>query len=308
MLTSLPALALIAGAAASLFKRRVWQVGVLLLALIAAGLWGVQVGRALDRVGKIETPGGLGTPLSVSRAVARAVPDDAPVLFFTHGDDPAVDGEPAVFRVLWWDRDHRIVQGESVLILPSEPAYLLATVPPFQAWEEIEDSDLDRAVVTLPRREGALPFVMTRYDGAQDPAGFTLLPEPVKFADGTQLEGWRVRRVGPRMRISTLWRVTAPSDPDPSGVYRQFHHLRTDATFDASTPPIAADVPLSAHTWHVGDRLIVMGDFFPDGPSTFWVDIGHYTLSNMQRIPISAASAAATPYPDLVRLGPFDWE
>lgn len=310
MLTSLPALALIAGGAASLLRRPAWRGGVLLLGLIGAGLWAVQVGRTLDRVGTVETPGGLGTPLAVSRDVARAVPDDAPVLFFTHGDDPDLDGEPAVFRVLWWDRAHRIVQGESVLILPPDPAYLLATVPPFQAWEEIVDSGLDRAVETLPRRAGALPFVMTRYDGTRDPAGFTLLDEPVRLAHGAQLEGWRVRRVGPRMRISTLWRMlTPPPDPGTDGAYRQFHHLRTADTLDASTPPpIAADVPLSTHNWQAGDRVIVMGDFFPDAPGTFWVDVGHYTLPDVQRIPISPDDQARADYDDLVRLGPFTWE
>ncbi|MFN8451655.1 MAG: hypothetical protein U0521_24460 [Anaerolineae bacterium] len=60
--------------------------------------------------------------------------------------------------------------------------------------EEIEAAGLARDVQTYPRREGAQPFVATRYDGASEPQGFTLI-EPIPFDDGTTLLGWRARRV-----------------------------------------------------------------------------------------------------------------
>lgn len=298
MLPSLPALALIAGASTRLIPHRAWGPAVLLGSLILAGLWSVQIGQALDKAGDMETPGGLGTPLGVVREAAYGVPDDAPVLFFTAGDDPGIDGEAATFAALWWGRDYRIVQGESVLILPPYPAYLMATLQPFQAWEEITDSGLALSVRTFDRREGALPFVMTRYDGQQMPQGFTPVDPPVALADGVQLEGWRVRQVGPRLRVSTLWRVTqAP----PPGVYRQFHHLRDATTLEASTPPLTgADVPLSSQNWRVGDLLIFMGDFVWDGAGPYWVDVGHYTLPSVIRFPRVDGQG------DSIRLGPFD--
>lgn len=295
-LTALPALALLAGA--GVYALRGW-VGRGLAALLAGVLvlvWSFQVGQGLALAGRVETPGGLGTPLAYTRATAYALPADRPALFFTHGDDPLVDGEAAVFAALWWGRDYRILPGESLLILPDEPAYLLATLRPFQAWEELEAAELAEPLLTFPRREGALPFVAVAYNGIDAPAGFTPLDEPLALADGTRLEGWKVRRVGPRLRISTLWQV---QQTPPAGVYQQFHHLRTTETLQGA-PWQIADVPLAAHRWQPGDRLIVMGDFFVESGGPFWVDVGHYTLPDVARIPAAEGGEG------WIRLGPFD--
>ena len=266
------------------------------MAVIAA-IWAVQIGTSLNLEGRVETPDGLGTPLSNTRNAAYSLPTQQPVLFFTHGDNPATDGEAAIFSVLWWNRPHRIVNGEAVLILPSEPAYLMATLAPFQAWEELRDDGLISDKLSFPRREGALPFVATPYDGYTDPSGFTAISPPILLDDGLQLEGWRARQVGPRLRISTLWRVIAVP---ASGTYQQFHHLNTAATLDGQ-PFAVSDVPLSAFNWRVGDRLIVMGDFFPKSAARFWVDVGQYTLPDLKRA-LRQDNAG-----DSIRLGPFDY-
>ncbi len=295
-LASLPAIALIAGGSVLLVKQRWWPPLLAGVMLLTAILWSVQIGSSLAEAGQVEHGGGLGTPLSITSQVANAVPDDLPVLFFTHGNDPDLDGEVAVFKTLWWGRDHRIVQGESLLILPPYPAYLLATLAPFQAWEEIEAAGLAQTVDEFPRREGEGPgFIGTRYDGETSPDGFTLLDTPVLFSHGSQLEGWKARMVGPRLRISTLWQVIeAPT----SGTYQQFHHLRTSETLEGE-PFMVADVPVTAHNWRIGDQLIVMGDFFVDDYPEYWVDIGQYTLPDIQRVPLAAAEG------DSYRLGPF---
>src|SRR5690606_16897752 len=145
-LAALPAIALIAGGSVRLLQRRWWPPLLTGVMALLALLWSAQIGLSLNEAGRAEHGGGLGTPLSVTQHVANAVPDDLPVLFFTHGDDPDIDGEVAVFETLWWGRNQRIVQGESLLILPPYPAYLLATLAPFQAWEEIEAAGLARAV------------------------------------------------------------------------------------------------------------------------------------------------------------------
>src|SRR5690606_4587035 len=246
-LAALPALALVVGVGVSLIKpdareglrssptpsditgetgraqhavplRKLIGIGLFITLIGLALVWAAQVAQALTLAGQVETPNGLGTPLEYTRAAAYGLPDDAPVLFFTHGDDPNVDGEAAVFEALWWGREHRIVQGGSLLILPDAPAYLMATLRPIQAWEEIDDAGLALDVQRFPRREGAEPFIATFYDGTAEPAGFTLLDEPLRLADGTQLEGWKARRVGPRLRISTLWRVL---ELPAQGTYQQ---------------------------------------------------------------------------------------
>ncbi len=298
-LTSLPALALIAGASTRLLARRWWPPLLTGLVGLLALLWAVQVGASLEEAGHVAHRDGLGTPLHITRGVAQNLPADRPVLFFTHGDDPLVDGEVAVFEALGWGRDQRIVQGETLLILPARPAYLLATLAPFQAWEEIEAAGLAQDVREYPRRRDEGPgYIGTAYDGEAAPEGFTLLDTPVRFANGAQIEGWKARLVGPRLRISTLWRVL---DDPPPGTYQQFHHLRTEDTL-AGDPFMVSDVPVTAHNWRVGDRLIVMADFFVDDYPPFWVDIGQYTLPDVQRIPRADGDG------DHLRLGPFTIE
>ncbi|MBC7812436.1 MAG: glycosyltransferase family 39 protein [Burkholderiales bacterium] len=296
-LTVLPALALVVGASTHLFQQRTWALAITSLVALVALVWAALLADSFNAAARVETPNGLGTPLQVSRDAAYALPNDTPVLFFTHGDDPNVDGEAGAFAALWWGREHRIVQGENILILPSYPAYLMATLRPFQAWEEIEVSGLANDVLEFPRREGALPFVATLYDGSE-PQGFTAF-EPVLLADGAQLEGWRARIVGPRLRISTLWLVVAAP---PAGTYQQFHHLYTSDTLGGE-PFMQSDVALSAGRWQAGDRVIVMGDFFVDAETLasadFYVDVGHYTLPDVVRVGRSDGSDG------VIRLGPF---
>ncbi len=294
-LVALPALALLVGSSVYLLQgkivRRIIAVNLILMA--AGGSW--MINETLQYAAVNRPPNSaLSSILRESRDVANAVAD--PVLFFTHGDDPMTDGEVAVFKTLLWTRASRILNGENLLILPPYPATLLATLAPFQAWEEIEASGLAVDVQTYPRREGAEPFVATRYDGVSDPQGFTAI-EPIPFADGSTLIGWRVRRVGDRLRVSTLWRVEGDAAP---GVYQQFHHLR-DAAHAEGDPLVIADVALSRATWRVGDRVIVMADFFDVAPGTanLSLDVGHYTLPDLTRIPRSDGEDA------VVQLGTF---
>lgn len=293
-LVALPALALLAGAATLLLARRWWRIGVMVGVAALAALWSGQIAQTLDWTA-VNRPPNSALSSILREARDAAYEPEPPILFFTHGDDPAISGEAAVFKALLWTRDYRILNGENVLILPPYPATLLATLAPFQAWEEIEAAGLARDVQHYPRRAGADPFVATRYDGVSAPQGFTLLT-PVPFADGTTLLGWKVRRVGPRLRVSTLWRVDG--DAAPGATYQQFQHLRGAA----SPQPLAiSDVALSRATWRAGDRVIVMADFFDiaAGTTGLSVDIGHYTLADLARVTLSDGGG------DRVTLSPF---
>lgn len=294
LLVALPAIALAAGASARLLRGRHWPLIPLTLAALLAAVWSFQINIVLGEASQTRPANSaLSSILNESRGAALGVAADQPVLFFTHGDDPAIDGEVAVFGALLWERDHRILNGDVLLILPPHPATLLATLAPFQAWEELEAAGLAGEAQSFPRRDGAPPYMAAAYDGVSEPAGFTPI-EPAAFADGTQLEGWRARRVGPRLRISTLWRVT---DSPPAQTTQQFHHLRDAAALDGE-PLAVSDVPLSLHTWQVGDRVIVMADFFEIDAGEYWIDAGHYTLPDVTRVPRADGS-------DSIRLGPF---
>ncbi|MEO8392693.1 MAG: hypothetical protein ABI700_06855, partial [Chloroflexota bacterium] len=280
-LVELPALALLIGASTLLFQRQGRRtLGVLMITVVMlAAVWSLDIQDTLADTSINRPPNSaLSSILRESRDAAYGL--QQPVLFFTHGDDPAIDGEAAVFKALLWTSDYRILNGDALLILPPYPATLLATLAPFQAWEEIEASGLANAVQTYPRRIGADPFMATHYDGVSDPQGFTMITQ-IPFADGTTLIGWRVRRVGDRLRVSTLWQAEADAAP---GTYQQFHHLRDAWGGDALA---VSDVPLSRSMWRVGDRVIVMADFFKIAPGTthLSLDIGHYTLPDLTRIP-----------------------
>lgn len=295
-LASLPAAALVIGAGTQLIKRRWWPPLITLLIVLATYQWSMEIRASLSYAENFATPAGLGTPLEITQKAANSVPENMPVLFFTHGDDTNVNGEAAVFDVLWWGRDHRIINGESLLILPPYPAYLMATLAPFQAWEETVSANVAKNIQTIDRREGeGAGFVATLYDGEMMPAEFTPI-EPILFVDGTQLEGWKARLVGPRLRISTLWRVL---ESPPVGTYQQFHHLRRAESLE-DEPLMISDVPISTHDWRVDDMLIVMGDFFVDQQTEFWVEIGHYSLPDVTRIPRTDGTG------DSVRLGPIN--
>ncbi len=294
-LITLPAIALLVGAGTTLLPHRVWRIGVTGAITALAVFWSLQINQTLEWTAVNRPPNSaLSSILRESRDAAYE--PEPPILFFTHGDNPAIDGEAAVFKALLWTRDYRILNGDNLLVLPPYPATLLATLAPFQAWEEIEAAGLALDVQTYPRRAGADSFVATRYDGENDLQGwgFTSVT-PIAFADGTTLLGWKVRRVGPRLRVSTLWRVDGEA---AQGTYQQFHHLRGA---DAGEPLAISDVALSRATWQVSDRVIVMADFFDvaAGTAHLTVDIGHYTLDNMARV---GRGDGGDP---LVTLGPF---
>ncbi len=287
-LVALPALALIVGAG--------WRTGIigraaLVGAILLAVAWTAQLTEVLNRV-SVERPpnSALSSILNEPRDTVKAIRD--PVIVHLHGDDPRLEGEAAVFSALLWERRHRIVNGTVLLVLPPEPATLLTTLAPFQAWEELEAGGLAETVSAYPRRQGALPFMAMRYDGAALPEGFTPV-EPVSFADGTTLIGWKARWIGARFRISTLWRA---GNLAGEVTIQQFHHLRTPDELDGE-PFMGSDVPLALHTWRTDDQVVVMADFFDVPPGEYLLDIGHYTLPEIIRV--------ASERGEYVRLGLF---
>lgn len=319
LLVALPGVALASGASLTLLQRRWWPVLPGGVALLLAVSWFGQIATTLDDAAEVRPPeSALSSILNEPRDALAALPAGLPVLFHGHGADPAISGEAAVFNVLLWGRpDSRVINGETLLVLPPYPAALMATVPPFQAWEELVAADLSEPATEMPRRHPSDPFMAALYDGVSQPQGLTAL-DPVTLADGSELEGWRARRVGDRLRLSTLWRV---NDLPPAATIQQFHHLyplgeeagaaclrgETPAVDDWAAltnqpPAFSSDVPVSADVWRTGDHLIVMADVFDLPPGAYAVRTGHYTLPDVARIPRLDGSDGA------VDLGVFCWE
>jgi 4-amino-4-deoxy-L-arabinose transferase-like glycosyltransferase len=299
-LIALPALFLAAGSLAGLVRRRPWGVIITALALTVAAIQTVPVARSLGVVAHRLTPGGLGTPLERPRAAARALMDGQPVVVHAHGDVPEFFGDVAGFSVLLWDYDHRIVDGQSVLLIPDEPAHLLATFADLPAWAELQASGLSGEVRTFPRREGEPPYVAMTIEGTSL-SGFQPI-EPLTLVNGAQLHGWRVRAVDGRLRVTIWWQLVGPL---AQGRYHQFNHLRSAQQLEPSAEPLAVhDVPLSSHTWQVGDHLVTWADFdCPAKAGPFWMEIGMYTWPEIQRSPVlERPDDPLAP----IRLGPFE--
>jgi hypothetical protein len=74
-----------------------------------------------------------------------------------------------------------------------------------------------------------------------------------------------------------------------------------DALAPTAPPFLISDVPVSAAAWRDGDWLVIMADFAAEAvpPGTYWLDVGHYRLGDMQRIPRADGAG------DSARFGPL---
>lgn len=281
--------------------RNILSVAVGIIGLPILFHWTVTTAYSIALAGAIETPNGLGTPLTVVRQAAESLTADRPRLFFGHGDDPNVEGESAIFAALWYQTSYAVLNGDHLLLLPRQPVGMLGTLAAFPAWEELDSLALTAATRTIPRREGigVQPYRAIDYPGIDRvPDLYTHLPAPVRFEDGTRLVAYRIRRIGDRIRVSTVW-IYDRNAPPQTELIQQFHHLYTAD----STTPIGADIPTALHKWDnssFGDDpyFVLIADFInlPDAPYQT-LQIGHYRLTSGSRIATdSGADHVAIPF------------
>ncbi len=298
-LTALPALLVVAGAAAGARRERGWGLAIVGLALGVAALRAIPVAQGLGIVAQSPTPGGLGTPLMFPREAARALQDGRPIIVHAHGDAPEFLGDVAGFEVLLWDYPHRIVDGRAVLLIPetdARGAHLMATFGDLPAWGEMRALGLKGIERELPRRQGEPPYLaLTIGDVSLE----GLQPvETLSLANGAQLRGWRARQTNGQLRITTCWKLVGPLSP---GRYHQFNHLRSAAS---SNLLAIHDVPLSSQAWQVGDTLISWADFdMPTQPGPYYLDVGMYIWPEVRRVAV--LGRAGDPLAP-IRLGPFE--
>ncbi len=293
-LIGLPALGLVFGVAFAMTPYRVMKIGGLIAMLGVNLIWSGQVQEVLQRFENGELPS---MPLNYHQSVVEQVPEDTPLVVFTHSDEVYSSGEATLWTVLTWGRPARVVNGAVELILPQEPTYLLFELPYFQAWEALDMSGITLPASFYDRPGNRPPMILAQYDPTP-PTEYTQFETPIEFAHGIQFNGWQVGVIGDRMRILTWW--NAPEVVPYNTTYAQFHHLRTADNLDPQQPPnLVSDVPVSVERWHIGDWIIVISDFQGEIPDEFWLDIGHYTHAPPQRMGIIDSDS------DFVRLGPI---
>ena len=223
----------------------------------------------------------------------------AEIIVLAPGDDPAFIADAAIYEVLLWDTPHHIVDGHSALLVPGaaeERMVLLSVFPDLAALDEARAAGLVASERSLPRRIGEPPYIAWEAAGA--PQGFQGV-EPQALANGAALMGWRVRRVGDMLRLSTWWQVKGSLVP---GDYHQFNHLYSA---DGQKKEVQ-DRPLSSHAWRAGDTFITWADFaLPQEPGAFWFDVGMYSWPSLERVAVQdPANTTAS-----IRLGPLEsWD
>lgn len=260
---------------------REWlSIGIM---LVLALIWSGQILHSLALVDTQVAPNGINTPLKVRRDVAYSLPPDGVAVMHTQTEDFINRGEPAIWKVLFWDRPHRVTNGWSTLILPPEPSHLMYEIDHFYAWHEIAYNGLmDERMVRYDPLQGAQEHYNQPYDGETLPENYQLLDDPVTFANGLQVLGWEARQEGDLLRVAIVYE--ALSDPAPDVTLQQFTHFRLSENREAVQPDIIEDIPLT-NAWRAGDRIVSLTSARPDSNSaTYFVTIGQYLLEAAPRI------------------------
>ncbi len=299
MLTMLPGLALLVGFGMTLLKHLGWRFAYGVGLLVLAAIWTIQASSSLQLANEQVAPGGINTPLLAVRDVVQAVPEDGIIVAHTQSEDIYGRGEPAIWKVLLWDRPHRITSGWSTLILPPQRSYLMMEVSDYYAWHELRYTGLmDENFVRFDPLPGAPPYYMQPYDGESLPPQMIPLEDPITFDSGLRMIGWYSWQDGAVLRVSIVYE--ALTDPAFAGTLQQFAHLRRTGNTDVQ-PAYIQDVPLT-NSWRAGDHLIALVGFFPEeSAETFTVTIGQYLLETGTRFLHDGEE-------DSVLLEPIVWE
>ncbi|OQB25922.1 MAG: hypothetical protein BWY10_02381 [Chloroflexi bacterium ADurb.Bin180] len=283
-LTAVPAVYLAAGAAFRGRRRPAGRVVLAAMVLLAAVVQVRAVSRTLDVVQERQVAGGLGTPLLYAQTAVNELREKGqPVVVETAGADPAFDGDAAVFDVLLWGSERRLVDGRVALLVPEKGANLLFNFDTLPAWEVA--SDLGIGVPgTLPRRQGEPPYATLQ---ASVPLVPTLTSiEPVRLANGAALSGWTVQtRTGGGTRLITAWRI----DRRAAAQYHQFNHLYVEGR---PGPAAVHDFSAQSAAWQAGDLLITWADFESVADKVLRWEVGMYSYPGIVRVPLEAGGDA----------------
>ena len=285
LLTTLPLIALVAGMSFYVLQNHVLRFTLLMLVLVTSVMWIIQVQYSLASIDGRTAPNGMGTTLQSFQAITERIPADRPLIVHTQSTDAYTRGEPAIWKVLRYGDDLRLVNGWTNAILPTKSALFVTDADGMPAFEEVE-AYLDDVQRYQPV-EGAAPIYTgtINFDGFQQT--YQWLETPVMFSSGLTLLGWRMRIISGRFRVSTVYR--AESIPEET-VLNQFTHLRTSEARDPSTqPPYVSDISFLPENWQTGDILIGMADFFLpddfDASQTLTIDLGQYHPDSGVRFP-----------------------
>ena len=264
-------------------KPRVFRITGWSLVLSSVSLQTWAIIALLQYVSLHNTPGGFGTPLSMTmNAVNKAQhlysnTDASEVLILGIGNDPAVDDYPAIYDALLSHVPHRFVDKRYSNVLPKLPAIILQHQPvKQQTIHNYYDQLLAaKSYVRLRPGEGTIT-VSQLLPFAPKPTAYHQFMYPGTLANGVSILGYSTHSTDNNLQWEIHWTTGERTDVN----YHFFNHL-----YNATGEKIGqSDRPsFPAHQWKDGDRVI---SFFADNfnNQVKQLKVGMYTYPDLENI------------------------
>jgi len=254
---------------------------------------------------------GYDTPLSYDIRAAqtarrlRAELGGEEVILLAEGDEPRIYEMPATAGILFFGEPHRAVDIRTALVFPAAPAVYWSTYDMTYGETLLADFTPELVAERVWLREGARAYRFYHWPGgAPDLPGFQPLAEPVAWANGARLLGYRLEgelRPGSTFRWTLVWQPERTPDEDVN--YHWFNHL-----LDENGEMIAqADGPgMLPAFWRSGDTVLNWFDIAipPEAaPGTYAMRVGMYVYPAIENVPI--IDGAGQPAEEWGRIGPL---
>lgn len=276
----------------------------LLLLTAALQLW--LSFNLLQFVMRINTPGGMGTPLALKLEAAETATTlvresgAAEILLAGEGEFPGIDAFPAEWTVLLREWPHRFVDAHSSALFPAQPTVILLDGrleqnAPIEPVRQLY-SALTETQETIPLRSGEGSYVVMALPTNNAAEPDTRFDNPILLANFVQLVGY-----GLRCEVGALhWRLHWQTADNPDGAdYHLFNHL-----LDANGQRIAqSDAAVFAPAqWRAGDKVISYFTLpLPEAAAAPWLmRVGMYRFPSLEAVPI--LDIAANPAGDWLEI------
>lgn len=227
------------------------------------------------------------------------------VILLSEGDEPRVYEMPATAGILFFGEPHRAVDIRAALVFPSAPAIYWSTYEMTYGETLLAELAPELVAERVWLREGARAYRFYHWPGgAPNIPGLQPLAEPVAWANGARLVGYRLEgelRPGSTIRWTLAWQPERTPTEDVN--YHWFNHL-----LDGGGEMIAqADGPSMVPAfWRSGDTVLNWFDIaIPSAarPGDYTMRVGMYVYPAIENVAV--VDEAGRPAGEWVRIGPL---
>lgn len=264
-------------------------------------------------VGQTATPGGFGTPLSYQLEAAETAvtlmteSGASEILAVGDGENPELDGFPAVWAVHLRDVPHRFVDGMENMLFPAAPVVVVVSEQLGEAVELYRETAVSTQLIPLRDGEGEMS-VLALPGGAPEPD--VLFAEQYLFSNFVRFVGhdlFTAAEPAPAQAASDastgIWQIYWQTADNPdSRDYHIFNHL-LDA--DGQRVSQMDSDAFTGRQWQSGDvvvsRFVLPWD--DDWKRPLTMRSGMYIFDTQE--PVLLLDEAGNPYTDAVAI-PFE--